>query len=212
MVNQTTSVAATHACGGDAGGNAAARSPVSVLLDGQIRDATLAVDRLRQSLAAVQDLARSEDAQAQDALERIAELELDVAEAVRDAETTRAATAQAEISALQDGVDAVRRAKAYRAREILSLQENLDRQNARLSHLRNLRHFVASGRAVALEHFDAPAPAPVAAQPALPQPVPAAGPAPTGDIAGPPGAGAVLDTLMQALLSAQDAAAQRRTP
>jgi hypothetical protein len=212
MVRQTASIAAASASSGDIGGGAGGISHYSVLLDGQIREAALSVDRTQDSLVVAQELARMEEEQAGLAQLRIATLDHDVAAAKAAGDLERAGPMQVELQALQDNIDSLLRMQSYRNKEILTLQDSIDRQNARLFQLRNLRHFVVSGRAVGFDpaHGAAGAVAPGVA----PRHISALGapPAPPpSDAVGPPGADAMVEHFMQSLLAAQEAAAKKET-
>jgi hypothetical protein len=211
MTSNTAAVVGVHI---DFSDGAAARRPAIIALEAQLHEATLAIEALQRDLAAAQELTQAETRIAEEKRGRSEELLR-----AQAAGETDAAAARAELDALREDLNSLLRAQAFRAREVAHLDDAIAKLNAHVAQLRNLKRFAAAGGM--LPETAIPA-VPVIAAPVLgaragiaaPSPDRAAAPiAPSGAPSiGPPGAGAVVDYLIQSLLAAQDAATERDGP
>ncbi|PPD45022.1 MAG: hypothetical protein CTY15_05760 [Methylocystis sp.] len=118
------------------------------LLDQQMRDAALAVDRARKALAIAIAQDRTEEQKLSGTRDRLAELEGRAVEALKAGREDLAQKAAENIAALEGDAEAAERARTLFAAEIAKLERHVRDQSARLAELERGRRIARAAQAV----------------------------------------------------------------
>lgn len=118
------------------------------LLDQQMRDAALSVERAKKALAVAIAQDRGEEARLAGARAKIAELEGRAVEALRGGRDDLAEKAAETIARLEGDAQAAEKARAIFAVEIAKLERHVRSQSARLAELERGRRIARAAQAV----------------------------------------------------------------
>jgi phage shock protein A len=118
------------------------------LLDQQMRDAALAVERAKKALAISIAQDRAEERKLEATRAQIAELEVRAVEALKAGREDLAERAADNIAALEGDAQAAERARGIFAREIGKLESHVRDQSARLAELERGRRVARAAQAV----------------------------------------------------------------
>jgi phage shock protein A len=118
------------------------------ILDQQMRDAALAIDRARKALAVAIAQDKAEERKVAGAAAQIAELEGRAVEALKAGREDLAQKAAESIAALEGDVEAATRARTIFSAEIEKLERHVRNQSSRLAELERGRRIARAAQAV----------------------------------------------------------------